>query len=86
MRYYKQVLDNYILSISVENGETEITENEYNDILSFVQNNIRTVGKGCHLRADLTWEEYDLPIDPIDETATEDEMREALTILGVDVP
>lgn len=61
MRYYKRISDNYILSIGTGNGNGEITEQEYNEIMSVIQSCPNKEGKGYHLCTDLTWEEYDLP-------------------------
>lgn len=81
MRYYKQISDNYILAIGTGAGNTEITEAEYNNIMSIIQNRPTAEGKGYRLKTDLTWEEYDLPPEP--EPSDEDELSdtEALNIL-----
>lgn len=41
MRYYKREDNNYILSIGIGEGGTEITETEYNEIMSVIQNKQR---------------------------------------------
>ena len=65
MRYYKQIVDGYILAIGTGNGFEEITEAEYNIILSVIHNKPpRTETTDYRLREDLTWEEY--PVDPPD--------------------
>lgn len=65
MKYYKQILGGYILAIGTGNGGTEITESEYNEILSSIRTKPpRTETTDYRLREDLTWEEY--PIDPPD--------------------
>lgn len=81
MRYYKQISENYILAIGTGYGGEEITEEEYNTIMSVIQNKPHAEGKGYKLRADLTWEEYDLPPEP--EPSDDDELtdEEALSIL-----
>lgn len=81
MRYYKQIIDNYLAAIGTGPGNIEITEAEYNQILSIIQNRPQSEGKGYRLKADLTWEEYDLPPEP--EPSEEDEIsaEEALGIL-----
>lgn len=81
MRYYKQLFDNYILAIGTGHGNTEITESEYNEIMSIIQNRPQADGKGYRLKTDLTWEEYDLP--PAPEPSDEDELSsdEALNII-----
>lgn len=65
MRHYKQINDGFILSIGTGNGNEEITEGEYNTILSVIHNKpSRTDTTDYRLRDDLTWEEY--PVDPPD--------------------
>lgn len=81
MIYYKQLSDNYILAIGTGYGGVEITEVEYNNIMSIIRSRSQAEGKGYKLKADLTWEEYDLPPEP--EPSDEDEISndEALEIL-----
>lgn len=81
MRYYKQLSDNYIIAIGTGSGGTEITETEYNSILSVIQSRPISETQGYRLRTDLTWEAYDLPPEP--EPSDEDEIsnEEALNIL-----
>ena len=81
MRYNKQTSNNYILAIGTGYGGTEITEAEYNEIMAIIQNHPTAEGKGYRLKADLTWEEYDLP--PMPEPSDDDEIStvEALNIL-----
>lgn len=65
MRFYKQLSAGYILALGTGNGGTEITEAEYNEILSVIHNKpAATETTDYRLREDLTWEEY--PIDPPD--------------------
>ncbi len=80
MRYYKQITDNYILAIGTGYGGEEITETEYNSIMSIIQSHPQAEGKGYRLKTDLTWEEYDLPVV---EVSDDDEISndEALDIL-----
>ena len=81
MRYNKQTFNNYILAIGAGYGGAEITEAEYNEIMAIIQNRPTAEGKGYRLKADLTWEEYDLP--PVPEPSDDDEIStdEALNIL-----
>ena len=81
MRYNKQISNNYIIAIGTGYGGTEITEAEYNEIMAIIQNPPTAEGKGYRLKADLTWEEYDLP--PMPEPSDDDEIStvEALNIL-----
>lgn len=80
MRYFVQQ-DIYITAVGTNIGGTEITEAEYNEILTIIRNRPRAEGKGYRLKTDLTWEEYDLPPEP--ESSDEDEItnEEALEIL-----
>ena len=81
MRYYKRISDNHILAIGTGNSNDEITEQEYNEIMSVIQSCPNEEGKGYRLKTDLTWEEYDLP--PVPEPSDDDEIStdEALNIL-----
>lgn len=45
MRYYKQVFDNYIIAIGTGIGGTEITEAEYNALLSEIREKAALVDK-----------------------------------------
>lgn len=61
MRNYKYINNGYILAIGTGNGGTEITEAEYNEILSAIQSKPpRTETTDYRLRKDLTWEEYEV--------------------------
>lgn len=82
MRYYAQYSESgYLFAISTGYGDAEITEQEYNEIMAIIQNRPTAEGKGYRLKADLTWEGYDLP--PVPEPSDDDEIStdEALNIL-----
>ena len=84
VRYYKQTSDNHIIAIGTGAGGTEITKVEYDEIMAIIQNRPSADGKGYRLKADLTWEAYDLPPEP--EPSDEDELSDAEAlnvILGV---
>lgn len=73
MRYYKLIDNGYILSIGTGYGGTEITESEYNEILSVIRNRPQETAEiGYRLKTDLTWESYEKEPEPepteIDET------------------
>ena len=53
-------------------GGTEITKVEYDEIMAIIQKRPSADGKGYRLKADLTWEAYDLPPEP--EPSDEDEL------------
>lgn len=80
MRYYKTIDNGYISAIGTGGGGVEITEAEYNTIMSAIQSKPpRTGNTDYHLRADLTWEEYER-IDP-DPSEEEIDADEALRII-----
>lgn len=81
MRYYKQISDNYIISIGTGSGGEEIIESEYNELESIIQNRPIANDKGYKLKVDLTWEEYDLPPEPELNDDSEISNEEALNIL-----
>lgn len=67
MAFFKIINGGYILSIGQTERKTEheITESEYNEILSVIHNKPpATETTDYRLREDLTWEVY--PIDPPD--------------------
>ena len=80
-RYYKQTDDVYILAVGVGVGGMEISAAEYREILSIIQNCPIAEGKRYRLKADLSWEEYDM--QPVPEPSDDDEIStdEALNIL-----
>lgn len=88
-RYYKMYDDSnsYIIAIGTGYGGTEITEEEYNSLLTLIRNRpTPPSGKDYKLTTSLEWEEYDLP--PVPEPSDEDEISdsEAISILlGGDV-
>lgn len=82
MRYYKSVDFDHLISIGTGPGGTEITESEYNNILSVIRSRpTPPAGFDYRLKADLTWEQYELPPDP--EPSDEDEISddEAMAIM-----
>lgn len=83
MRYYKNVKDGYILYIGTGNGFTEITQEEYENILSVIKNRLIETGKVYKLKEDLTWEEYEIEIVETDEPTDEDYAEVGKILLGV---
>lgn len=84
-KYYKNIDGEYLTSISTGSGAEEITQEEYEHILSVVRNRpIPEAGYDYKLRTDLTWELVALPPEPEDPEISD---REALEIItgGVDV-
>ena len=88
MKYYKTINGGYFVSIGTGTGGTNITETEYNELLSITHNRpIPPTGFDYKLNADtLEWELVELPpIEPTDEEATESDYITALQDLGVEV-
>ena len=78
MRFYKQIDSSYILAIGTGNGGTEITESEYNEILTVIRNKPQaTATTDYRLKTDLTWEAYEVESVPDPEP----EPQEVLDIL-----
>ena len=56
MRHYKRIDSDYITMIGMGDGGVEITETEYDSILSVIQNKPEeTAVIGYRLKTDLTW-------------------------------
>lgn len=85
MRYNKRLSDAYIIAIGTGPGGVEITEEEYNTIMDVIRNRPTAEGKGYRLKADLTWEEYDLPPEPEapEELTTEEKAAAFDEIAGI---
>lgn len=57
MTYYLNSRDGYIISISTNSGATEITKEEYENILALIKNKpMCEEGYEYMLKTDLTWE------------------------------
>ena len=75
----KVIKDGYIIAIGENLLGEDITETEYNQILSIIRNAPYAEGKGYKLKTDLTWEEYDIePIDEGSEEVTAEEIAQAI--------
>ena len=73
MRFYKQILDGYILTVGTGMGGTEITESEYNKIMTAIQNCPQEKDAiGYRLKTDLTWEQYEKEPEPEPEPDAEE--------------
>ena len=86
MRYYKIIDNVYLIAVGTGIGGTEITEAEYNNLIAVIRNKpISESGYDYRLKADLTWELYELPPVPAaeDEDANEADYLAALAELGV---
>ena len=67
-KYFKNIEDDYLVSISTGAGAEEITQEEYENIESVIHNRpIPEAGYDYRLRTDLTWELIEVEIIPEDE-------------------
>ena len=67
MRFFKIERDGYIPQIGIDCGGIEITEDEYNEILSVIDARPTPPdGYDYRLKTDLTWELFELPPEPDD--------------------
>lgn len=77
--YAKLIENGYITAFGTGIEGEEITEAEYNEILSVFQNRPHSKGKGYRLKEDLTWEEYDLPVPSEDDEISDEEAFSIIT-------
>lgn len=62
MRYYKLVIDGYLIAIGTGAGGKEITEEEYNQILNIIQSSPKAEeGFIYKLTENIEWELCELP-------------------------
>lgn len=80
MRHYKFIENGCIVMVGTGNGGVEITAEEYRAILDTLRNKpTPPAGFDFRLKADLSWEQYELPAaDPNPELTAE----EALEIIA----
>lgn len=78
MKYFKIIVDGYVIGIGTGLDGDEITEQEYAEIYAAIQSRpTPPEGKDYRIKTDLTWEEYDLPPAPEPEPSTpEDQIAE----------
>ena len=82
MRYYRLTGSDYLMAIGTGLGGTEITESEYNNILSIIRSRpTPPAGYAYRLKADLTWEQYELPPEPEPSDTDEITDDEAMAII-----
>ena len=85
-KYYKNLDGDYITGIGTGLGEAEITQEEYENILSVIRNRpTPEPGYDYRLRTDLTWELVEAPVVDDDADATDEDYIAALAELGVEV-
>lgn len=76
MRYYKLIEGDYIIAIGEGYGGEEISQEEYDTILSIVRNRpVPETGYDYILRTDLTWETIEVEvISEEDQEISDDEL------------
>ena len=73
--YYKKIVDGYITCLGTGAGQTEITQEEYENILTVIKSRpTPEAGFDYRLREDLTWEQVELLIDDDPELSEEEAM------------
>ena len=80
MRYYKIITDGYLVAIGNGCGGTEITAEEYAELLNIIRTKpVASEGYDYRLKTDLTWEVYERPVIPLEDEEISD--TEALNII-----
>ena len=80
MKYYRNELNGYIISIFTGCGEIEITKEEYDNIMNLIKNRpIAEDGYVYILKTDLTWELIE--VETKEEEPTMEEYAEVGKIL-----
>lgn len=93
MRYYKMIIDGYLVAVGSGSGGEEITAEEYAELLNIIHTKPSAEnGYDYRLKADLTWELYELPIIEEEQTTytaeqlaemTTTELKSICTELGI---
>lgn len=72
--YIKVVENGYITAIGTGILGEKISESEYTEIMTVIQKKPKAeISKDYRLKADLTWEEYDLPVPSEGDEITDEE-------------
>lgn len=80
--FFKTSMDGYIIMLSGDAGDVEITESEYNAIRETVRNKpTPPEGYDYRLKDDLSWELYKLPLALETDDDPELSAEEALDII-----
>ena len=81
-KYYKKIAGDYIAAIGTGIGDTEITQEEYDHILSVIRScPVAEPGYMYKLKTDLTWELVEAPEVPVSDEISDQEALDI--ILGV---
>ncbi len=83
MRYYKMIDSGHIVSVGIGSGGTEIDESEYRDLMSVIRKKpMANVGFDYRLKANLVWEEFELPeAEETEETVYTEQQLSAMTVV-----
>ena len=74
MKYFRNIQDDYITALSTGSGGEEITQEEYEHILSLVRSCPKAdTGYQYRLKTDLTWELVEMPPEDTDPEISESE-------------
>lgn len=85
MRFYKIIFDEYIIRIGTGLDGTEITESEYNEIMTAIQNRPQeTETISYRLKTDLTWELYEKEPQPEPEPDDSEYATAGKILMGVE--
>lgn len=77
MKWYKYIVDGYIVSIGTGGMGTEIAEAEYNEIMTVILSRpADTPTVGYRLREDLAWEAFEIEPPELEEN---NEAEQAVT-------
>ena len=78
-KYFKNIDNDVISSISTGSGMEEITQEEYDAILALIQQRpTPPPGYDYRLRTDMTWEQVEAPAAPADEEISAEEAMEII--------
>ena len=79
MRHYKRIENGYIVGIGTGAGGVEIAEEEYDSLLEHIRSKPEAEnGYSYKLKADLTWELYELPHVEITDEITDAEFMQMI--------
>lgn len=67
MKYYKNIENDYIVSISTQQGQIEITRDEYEGILFLVKIAPREEGFVYKLKENLSWDRVEVEYEETEE-------------------
>ena len=81
--YWMQIINGYITAIGTGKGNEEITETQYNEILSMLRNRPTAPdGFAYRLTQELEWELYEAPVEEEPELTADEALN---IILGGEV-